>query len=216
MRRPPLSLLACCWLLLAAACATGPQPVHLTHYLLAEPHSRFDESIALLRTADDLREDSSGIGHTTGTLFSIPLETVVTDSPLREEIGRQVSEALGTLGYNVIQVDTLGDLEAPLASLALSIQEFRFNNFTWAAPIIHTSGKIVLGVVVRDPGGRVRYEQSFSGGGSSVCSDIDCGFAEATTRAMTEVLDGIVTAGATESFRSAFVAQPDARPPLAP
>ncbi len=186
--------------------------MQLGHYRLEEARGPFDGTITLHRTADDLRRDQSRIGRTTMSLFAITSGDVTLSGSLREEVVREVAEALESVGYDVELLDESGDAGAGLATMTVAIHEFHFKNYTWLAPYIRTWGDITLGVTLRDANGVVRYDERFTGRGTSSCGDIDCGFTESSRNAMTRVLNQLIAASGSEVFRLALEARPAPTP----
>ncbi len=211
MRRREPALASLFWLLALGGCLTAQRPVQLGHYRLDEAPGPFHETIALGRHAGDLRADQSRIGRTTVTLFAITSGDVTLSKPLREEIVREIAEALESLGYEIELIDEFGAEVEGIPTMAVSIQEFHFKNYTWFAPYIRTWGDIVIGVTLQDADGVLRYEERFTGSGASSCGDIDCGFTEASRKAMTQILNQLVTASGSEMFRLALDARPGSR-----
>jgi hypothetical protein len=88
--------------------------------------------------------------------------------------------------------------------LKVNIKEFYFKNYNWLWPIVPTWGSIELGLTIENPDGKVLYEKSFHGGGTSYCLTGECAFGTATKEAMTEVLNKIVEECSGEEFHHAI------------
>lgn len=194
--------IACGIPLALVGCATS-NSIDIGHEDLAPPPASFTDELALERVAEDRRGNRSRIGRTTFSVFAITSGSVKSDSPLEEEVVREVAHALEAAGYRVTLVDTVPE-DTVIPWVTISIEEFAFTNYTWLSPYIRTWGDIALQVVLRDPNGTVLLEESFRGSGSSNCLDVTCGFSEASRRAMTELLNQVVTAAGSERFRLAF------------
>ncbi len=193
------------------ACSAGP--IALTHHPLRKPNTTFDDTLAVHRSARDLRHDQSRIGRPTLSLFAIPAGSVTAGQPFGNEVARLVVSALEWAGYDVEVVDP-GD-PAPRSSptLAVAIEEFFFKNYTWLYPFIKTWGDIRLRVTLYDANQEVAFERTYSAEGESSCGDVECGFFEATTDALTDVLNQIVQGSSSREFRVAFEQPPAASPP---
>jgi hypothetical protein len=77
-------------------------------------------------------------------------------------------------------------------SLQVDIKEFWFSNYNWFYPIVPTSGDIQMTLTLSNSEGKKIFEKSYSGSGRSYCLSGQCGFGNATTTAMTEVLNKII------------------------
>jgi hypothetical protein len=115
-----------------------------------------------------------------------------------------VRDALTTAGYTVSTVET--GARAPGPVLTVGIKQYKFNNYTWLAPLIFTWGRIELDASLRDADNHVLWSKSYLGKGTSV--HITQGFTNSAAKCMTRVLDQMVVDFNTPAFAAASVGMP--------
>jgi hypothetical protein len=187
----------------ALACAGPPILVPLGYEADSRPESAVHDTIAVVREASDERDDPGLIGHVTVSLFAIPVVDVESNAPLREDVVWHVAHALRSVGYQIKIVDSPADAIGRWPVLKVAIAEFDFRDYNWLTPFYYRVwGDIGLTFTLLDSGGTQAYQQSFAGAGSSSCSD--CGFSEATSAALTELLSDLAIASTSTEFREAF------------
>ena len=115
------------------------------------------------------------------------------------EVMRQVRRALARVGYRVEISPPDGGPSGRV--LSCRVDRFRFNNYTWLAPIIPIWGSIALTLSVEGPDRHVYWTQSFEGDGFTF--NFFDGFTSAANASMEEILDPMVAAFASEEFLQA-------------
>ena len=204
-RKSPTVVLSSVMLLSLMGCVGfGGNRIDLAHDTLSTPKQKLSESIAMQKSAEDRRESRERIGHATTTLFALESGSVTTTDPVAERVAMQVKHALESIGYQVTLVDSAHPVPNPSNTLKVNIKEFYFKNYNWLWPIVPTWGSIELGLTIENPDGKVLYEKSFHGGGTSYCLTGECAFGTATKEAMTEVLNKIVEECSGEEFHHAI------------
>ena len=97
------------------------------------------------------------------SLLYIPVAPVRIESNEANDLMNTIRDALIVSGYDVSVTD---DLEASPV-LKAHVNEVKFNNYTWAAPLIPTFGSIDVTLTLESEEGLVLWEKGFSGGGTS-------------------------------------------------
>jgi len=155
----------------------------------------------------DVSGQSEGINGKVGwgriTVFYIPCVPVYIQGDGNQEVMEQIRDAMQAVGYKVSMEDTAPvSGRAPL--LKCKIDNFWFNNYTWFFPIfVPTWGDIDMTLSLQRPGGQIPWQRTFHGHGFSV--NFFNGYSNAANEAMTEILNQMVQAFATEEFHNALV-----------
>jgi len=110
-----------------------------------------------------------------------------------------VRDALTVAGYTT----QLADGQKPEPVLKAHVNNVRFNNYTWLAPLIITWGSIDVTLRLEAADGQVHWERSFEGSGRSF--NITDGFNVSASRSVTELADSMVEAFSTEEFNAALI-----------
>jgi len=87
--------------------------------------------------------------------------------------------------------------------LKAHVNNVRFNNYTWLAPLIITWGSIEVTLRLEAADGQVHWERSFEGSGRSF--NIIDGFNVSATRSVTQLADSMVEAFSAEEFNAALI-----------
>jgi len=83
----------------------GGETISLSHEKLRTPPSPASGAIPMPRSAEDVRGQKSRIGRATITVFAITSGSVVTRTPIGDEVSLQVADALRAAGYEVQILD---------------------------------------------------------------------------------------------------------------
>lgn len=113
----------------------------------------------------------------------------------------QVRDAVQQAGYRVSVVGTQGSAGTRL--LKCQVDNFSFNNYTWLFPYVPTWGDIDLTLRLQRPGRQIAWQESFHGHGFS--ANFFDGYSGAANKAMTQILNGVVQAVASDEFHNALV-----------
>lgn len=149
--------------------------------------------VAVARRAEALPET---IGYGTITVFGIPASPVrFSDTDAGERIMYGLRDTLRAAGYKPVTAPD--PPEGPV--LTCRINEMRFKNYTWLAPMTQTWGTISLTLTLNDPRGPVRWQRDYEGryNGSGVGESFD----NAVNVAMGEILARAAEDFATSEFR---------------
>ena len=209
MKKIYLWFLVCVSIVLLTGCVgIGGEEISLSHEALATQTQKYNERLIVEKPAADLREEKGRIGRTTFTLFAITTGSVTTTSPVEEQIVEQITEALSLLGYQ-IKKDTNGlesttSIVQPL-TLKVVLNEIWFKNYNWIFPIVPTWGDIKITLILENSNGKKLFENSYEGGGSSLCLSGHCAFDNATKEAMTELLNKVILDFSSQTVRSVIV-----------
>ena len=193
------------WLFGLTGCVGfGGEQIKIAHDKLDVPTQQFSEQLHVLSPAVDLREEKGKVGRATVTLFAITSGGVTTQSPLEEEVAREVKEAFEASGYRV-ELLRQGTAKSEVGtSVKVSIKEFWFKNYNWTWPIVRTWGEVEIGLAVENAAGKSVFERSFKASGSSGCLSGQCAFEAAISEAMSEVVKQIREMAVSEEFRRAI------------
>jgi hypothetical protein len=113
-----------------------------------------------------------------------------------------VREALTNAGYSVSTVENGTTPQGPW--LSVGIKQYKFNNYTWLAPLIFTWGRIEMDVMLRDASEKVLWQRNYLGKGTSL--HITEGFTNSAEKCMTRVLDQMVVDFSSPEFSGAALA----------
>jgi hypothetical protein len=183
--------------LLASGCSITP-----SHKELKSPVTRAQGSIATTGVATGMPPGKVGWGRI--TLFAIPVAPVHVEGDAPRETMNFVRDALTTAGYTVNTVENGARGQGPV--LSVGIKQYKFNNYTWLAPLIFTWGRIELAATVRDAGDHVLWQKSYLGKGTSL--HITQGFTNSAEKCMTRLLDQMVIDFSSPAFAAASVGVP--------
>jgi hypothetical protein len=196
-----ISLVLCS--LSLAACTISLKDVPLA----GEPAAR----VGSARVAPTAGGIEGRVGWGRVTLFSIPAVPIfVVDGTkpgsenTRAQIAnravmKQVRRALVHAGYEVVDASAAG---AAGRVVECNVERFKFNNYTWLAPIVPAWGSASVTLSVRDESGAALWTQTFEGKGFSL-NPFD-GFSGAANQSMRKVLNAMVPALASAEFRTAI------------
>jgi len=183
--------------LLASGCSITP-----SHKELKAPATRAQGSVATAGSATGMPNGKVGWGRI--TIFAIPVAPVHVEGDASRETMNFVRDALTTAGYTVSTVEA--SARAPGPVLTVGIKQYKFNNYTWLAPLIITWGRIELDASLRDTNNHVLWSKSYLGKGTSV--HITKGFTNSAEKCMTRVLDQMVVDFSSPAFAAASVGMP--------
>ncbi len=181
--------------LLASGCSITPG-----HKELKSPATRAQGSIATAATATGMPAGRVGWGRI--SLFAIPVAPVHVHGDASSETMNFVREALTNAGYSVSTVDNGTSPQGPW--LAVNVEQYKFNNYTWLAPLIFTWGSIELDVTLRDASEKVLWQKNYLGKGTSL--HITEGFTNSAEKCMTRVLDQMIVDFSSAGFSGAALA----------
>ncbi len=183
--------------LLASGCSITP-----SHKELKSPAQRANGSVATAGTATGMPPGKVGWGRI--TLFAIPVAPVHVHGDASRETMNFVRDALTTAGYTVTTAEA--GTSPPAALLTVGINQYKFNNYTWLAPLIFTWGRVGLDVTLRGTDDKVLWTKSYLGKGTSM--HITEGFTKSAAKCMTRVLDEMVVDFGTPAFTAALAGTP--------
>jgi hypothetical protein len=183
--------------LLASGCTITP-----AHKPLKAPAKLSQGRVATAGTVTGIPDGKVGWGRI--TLFAIPVAPVHVEGDASRETMNFVRDALTTAGYTVNTVES--GARAPGPVLAVGIREYKFNNYTWLAPLIFSWGRIELDATLRGADDHVLWTKSYLGKGTSL--NITQGFTKSAEKCMTRVLDQMVVDFGTPAFAAASVGLP--------
>ena len=183
--------------LLASGCSITP-----AHKQLKAPAKLSQGTVATAGSATGMPPGKVGWGRI--TLFAIPVAPVHVQGDVSRETMNFVREALTTAGYTTTTADA--GTRAPGPVLTVGIQDYKFNNYTWLAPLIFSWGRIELVASVRGPDDHVLWTRHYLGKGTSL--NITQGFDRSAEKCMTRVLDQMVADFGTPAFAGAIVGVP--------
>ena len=193
-----------CWIpvvvgvaLLASGCSITPM-----HKELKSPAKLAQGNVATAGSATGMPPGKVGWGRI--TLFAIPVAPVHVEGDASRETMNFVRDALTTAGYTVSTVEA--GSRAPGPVLTVGIKQYKFNNYTWLAPLIFSWGRIELEATLHGADDRALWTKSYLGKGTSV--HITQGFTNSAAKCMTRALDQMVVDFGTPSFASAIVGMP--------
>jgi hypothetical protein len=183
--------------LLASGCTITP-----AHKPLKAPLKLSQGSVATGGSATGMPDGKVGWGRI--TLFAIPVAPVHVAGDASRETMNFVRDALTTAGYTVNTVETGARASGPV--LTVGIRQYKFNNYTWLAPLIVSWGRIELDATLRGADNHVLWTKSYLGKGTSL--NITQGFTKSAEKCMTRVLDQMVVDFGTPAFAAASVGLP--------
>jgi hypothetical protein len=183
--------------LLASGCSITPM-----HKDLEKPAQLAHGNVATAGVATGMPPGKVGWGRI--TLFAIPVAPVHVEGDASRDTMNFVRDALTTAGYTVSTVETGTTAPGPL--LTVGIKQYKFNNYTWLAPLIFTWGRIELDATLRGTDDHVLWKKSYLGKGTSV--HITEGFTNSASKCMTRVLDQMVTDFSSAAFTGALAGTP--------
>lgn len=204
MSSRPLASFVLVLSLMTGCVGIGGEKIPVLHDPIESAAGSGEGTVAVARTARDLREETSRIGRTTITVFAITTGNVTTQSPVTHEIVDAVAAALSHAGYEVRLFESDVALDSPAAAVSVEIHDFWFKNYNWFWPIVPTWGDLAVALRVTGDSGQSLYERTFEGDGSSVCLLGNCAFKAAVRRATNEVLEQIDAAVREPAFREAL------------
>lgn len=192
--------ISCFWIpvmvgvaLLASGCTITP-----SHKELKSPATKAQGSVTTAASATGMPPGKVGWGRI--TLFAIPVAPVHVEGDASRDTMNFVRDALTTAGYTVNTLD--GGAHAPGPVLTVGIKQYKFNNYTWLAPLIITWGRVELDATLRGTDDHVLWTKSYLGKGTSV--HITQGFTNSAEKCMTRVLDQMVVDFSAPAFKSAL------------
>jgi hypothetical protein len=167
--------------------------VALDHSVLESPPHTYSDPINVSSRSDGIH---GRVGWGRITVFYIPCVPIHIQGDGNEQVMEQVDAALQQAGYKTTVVETQAPGGAPV--LKCKVDTFWFNNYTWLFPFVPTWGNIDMTLSLVRPGDQVVWVQSFHGDGFS--ANFFNGYSSAANKAMTQVLDEMVRAVASEEF----------------
>jgi hypothetical protein len=179
--------------LLASGCSITPM-----HKELKSPVKVAQGSVATASVATGMPSGKVGWGRI--TLFAIPVAPVHVEGDASRDTMNFVRDALTTAGYTVSTVET--GTRAPGPLLTVGIKQYKFNNYTWLAPLIFSWGRIELDATLRGADDHVLWTKSYLGKGTSL--NVTQGFTNSASKCMTRVLDQMVVDFGTPAFTVAL------------
>jgi hypothetical protein len=182
---------------LASGCSITPM-----HKELKAPAKLAQGNVTTAATATGMPSGKVGWGRI--TLFAIPVAPVHVEGDASRDTMNFVRDALTTAGYTVDAVNA--GAHAPGPVLSVGIKQYKFNNYTWLAPLIFSWGRIELDATLRGPDDHVLWTKSYLGKGTSV--HITEGFTNSASKCMTRVLDQMVVDFGTPAFAGALIGIP--------
>ena len=183
--------------LLASGCSITPM-----HKELDAPAHRVQGTVATAGTATGMPAGKVGWGRI--TLFAIPVAPVRVEGDASRETMNFVREALATAGYSVNTLEA--GARAPGPVLTVAIRQYKFNNYTWLAPLIFTWGRIELEATLKGSDNRDLWKKTYLGKGTSL--NITQGFTGSASKCMTRVLNQMVADFTTPAFTAALGGAP--------
>lgn len=171
--------------------------ITMKHDELAQPGQKFSDPITIDKRAEGI---PARVGWGRITLFAIPVAPVRIKGDGPELMMLQIQDALKQVGYQVTTVDSEKAAEMP--TLKCTVKDFSFSNYTYLAPIVPTWGDISLNANLVSPAGQVLWSQEFKGDGFTL--NFFDGYTSAAEQSMTEILDEMIKAFTSESFRQAL------------
>ena len=183
--------------LLASGCTITP-----SHKPLEKPAKPAQGNVVTAGSATGMPNGKVGWGRI--TLFAIPVAPVHVAGDASRETMNFVRDALTTAGYTVNTAEA--GARAPGPVLTVGIKQYKFNNYTWLAPLIFSWGRIELDATLRGPDDHVLWSKSYLGKGTSL--NITQGFTKSAEKCMTRVLDQMVIDFSSPAFAAASVGLP--------
>jgi hypothetical protein len=183
--------------LLAAGCSITPR-----HNELERPAKLAQGNVAVAGTATGMPAGKVGWGRI--TMFAIPVAPVHVQGDMSRDTMSFVRDALTTAGYSVDNAENGVRARGPL--LTVGIRQYKFNNYTWLAPLIFTWGRIELDASLRGADDHVLWSKTYLGKGTSV--HVTEGFSNSAAKCMTRVLDQMVVDFGTPAFAGALIGIP--------
>jgi len=185
--------LATVWISSLSGCSI----THLQHDDLQEPAHRQSGVVSVDPKATGFPGGRVGWGRI--TIFSIPVAPVHIQSDEASELMGVIRDALTAAGYTTRLAGS--QMLGPV--LKAHVNNIRFNNYTWLAPLIITWGSIDVTLRLDAADGQVHWERSFDGSGRSF--NITDGFNVSATRSVTQLADSMVEAFSAEEFNAALI-----------
>ena len=193
-----------CWIpvvvgiaLLASGCSITP-----SHKELKRPATLAHGNVTTAASATGMPSGKVGWGRI--TLFAIPVAPVHVEGDASRDTMNFVRDALTTAGYTVSTAESSVPASGPL--LTVGIKQYKFNNYTWLAPLIFSWGRIELDATLRGTDDSVLWSKSYLGKGTSV--HITQGFTNSAEKCMTRVLDQMVVDFGSPAFTGALAGTP--------
>ena len=184
--------LAFCWITNLSGCSIA----QLQHDDLQEPAQRRSGNVNLGPKATGFTEGRVGWGRV--TLFSIPVVPIRIHSDEASDLMVVVRDALAIAGYAAHFVDNA----QPGPVLKAHVDEVRFNNYTWVAPLVPTWGRLHVTLRLESADGPVLWEKSFESSGHTY--NFTDGYNIAATRIVTKLANSMVEAFGSQEFSNAL------------
>jgi len=186
-------LLASIWISSLSGCSI----THLQHDDLQEPAQ--SQSGVVSVDAEATGFSGGRVGWARVTLFSIPVAPVHIKGDEASELMDVVRDALNAAGYTIRLADSSGPV------LKAHVDDIRFNNYTWLAPLIITWGRIGVTLQLEAATGNILWKESFKESGNSY--NISNGFNVAATESVTRLANSMVEAFSSEEFNAALAGE---------
>jgi hypothetical protein len=181
--------------LLTSGCSITPM-----HKELKIPAQLAHGSVATAGSATGMPSGKVGWGRI--TLFAIPVAPVHVEGDASRDTMIFVGDALKTAGYTVSTVETGTHAPGPL--LTVGIRQYKFNNYTWLAPLMFTWGTVELDATLRGADDQLLWTKRYTGKGTSL--NITQGFTGSASKCMTRVLNQMVVDFSSPAFTGALLA----------
>lgn len=134
-------------------------------------------------------------------MFAIPLVPIYITGDDNQKVAAEVHEALRVAGYTVRTVASEA-AEPDGAVLKGHVDKFWFSNYTWLFPFVPTWGDIEITLMLQSSTERSLWSHSFKGHGFS--ANFFNGYTSAAGKAMTTVLNEMISAFTSDEFRRGF------------
>ena len=85
--------------------------------------------------------------------------------------------------------------------MKVEVKKFWFKNYNWFWPIVPTWGDIALRLIVEGSNGKLLFDKTFAGDGTSYCLTGKCAYETAIRSALSSILKSIVATCATDDFQ---------------
>jgi hypothetical protein len=171
---------------------TGCSISHLQHNELKTPIQLYSGDVYIRPVATGFT--GGKVGNSRISIFYIPINPVRIKSDEAKDLINVVTDALLVSGYNVFETN---DPEASPV-LKVHVNEVKFNNYTWAAPIIPTFGKFDVTLTLESKEGLILWKEGFTGSGTSF--NFFDGYNTAATRAVTKLANQMVDSFSRPNF----------------
>ena len=171
---------------------TGCSISHLQHSGLKNPVQLQSGDVYIRPLATGFT--GGKVGNSRLSIFYIPINPVRIKSNEAKDLMDVVTDALMVSGYNVFETNDPG--ASPV--LKAHVNEVKFNNYTWTAPIIPSFGKFDVTLTLESKEGFILWKKGFKSSGTSF--NFFNGYNTAATRAVTKLANQMVDSFSRPNF----------------